>query len=431
MSRHIVVDISNVGHHASAIHRRERSDSPYQTQSPCCINTGSLVGQIAMFYCKSKMNKKNYKRNPPTGSVLSKFLNMSFYVRKRALHLDHYQNPDLAKAVIALLYFYSAVLGIAIRSVGIVFRPQFATWVSFHCRWNPIEKSGSGLEVEGTSFNESRRVERLVQGSLGRVHMFGEEVGDELSTPVFHVAVDKMVAVLKTAAFKKADKAAAAKNAASGTPAEDGDDINAHSIQFQTRPHRIRYRVGNPLFQSRDSPFEFGAELASNDFVIVLVCPSLRILPLDYDALALRLTDFRYTPMTKAVDAVDIPQMYPFTMRPARPERRGRGSCLNGRRLDGLTGTRTKVLLFRSGSYESVTIAGAASSNKEPIDSRLGQGLGTCVTDVERGLNEDSGKGLPAVPSLLWTRVATALGCPYSSKRLRGEDNLHVAEQED
>lgn len=70
-----------------------------------CINFGSLAGQIAMVYVEKYVgfwlafliptilfltapivllvNKKNYKLSPPTGSVLSKFLQMFWFVRKQ------------------------------------------------------------------------------------------------------------------------------------------------------------------------------------------------------------------------------------------------------------------------------------------------------------------------------------------------------------
>jgi len=70
-----------------------------------CINIGSLAGQIGMVYVEKyvgfwlafliptalfliapivlAINKKNYKLSPPTGSVLSKFLKMFWYVQKQ------------------------------------------------------------------------------------------------------------------------------------------------------------------------------------------------------------------------------------------------------------------------------------------------------------------------------------------------------------
>ncbi|KAI9172612.1 putative peptide transporter ptr2 [Paramyrothecium foliicola] len=82
-----------------------------------CINIGALSGQIGMVYVEQQQGfwqafiiptglfllaplvlwsqKKHYKLSPPTGSLLSKFLKMFFFVRKRSTGLK--MNWDAAK----------------------------------------------------------------------------------------------------------------------------------------------------------------------------------------------------------------------------------------------------------------------------------------------------------------------------------------------
>ncbi|KAF4980533.1 hypothetical protein FZEAL_3468 [Fusarium zealandicum] len=135
------------------------------------INIGSMAGQISMVYVEKyhsfwlaffiptilflcapivlAINKKNYKLSPPTGSVLSKFLRMFFYVQKQGKPFK--LNWDLAKP----------------SNVAVDQRP---TWMTYDDAW----------------------VDEVRRGLMAcKVFIF---------LPVFHLAYNQMTANLTTQA---------------------------------------------------------------------------------------------------------------------------------------------------------------------------------------------------------------------------------------